>query len=197
LYVWARGWQKSRHTILYSMWSTLAKSPARRPAASVKWYGYKTPYHKRFWSFYSDFFEKLTPRFVFCVRNFVDHHLSAYAMTSKSIEQRATLYHRSLDIYADMKTKFPDQVSLFILDDLADGGVDYVRSALYDDLGIPVGQTTVEQIDPGRRANDSKSKGRVKRDLTRDEREFLKRNADLSEALDALRAGGRIAVRNR
>ena len=91
-----------------------------------------------------------------------------------------------------MKGALGDDVSLFILEDLREGGVDYLREVLFDRLGIPVSADVLARIDPSTPANSSAQKGVEKRSLNDAERAFIAKHPDLVEALEAVRSGQRI-----
>ena len=91
-----------------------------------------------------------------------------------------------------MKEALGDDVSLFILEDLREGGVDYLREVLFDRLGIPVSADVLTRIDPNMPANSSAQKGVEKRSLNDAERAFISKHPDLVEALDAVRSVQRI-----
>lgn len=195
---WETGWQTNRHQLVYALWGTLFKGAFKLPDRPVAWYGYKTPHHERFWPLWRDLFpDDRQPRYVFCIRNFLDQSSSQLAKTPKmTIDRIAANYRQSINTYAEMLAELGDHVSLFVLDDLADGGVDYICQAVFDSFGIPVNRDTLVQIDPGRRVNDGASRGREKRPFTDEERAFLGRNRDLLDALDAVRLGKPIAPDN-
>jgi hypothetical protein len=195
---WERGWEGSRHEMVYAIWATLTKGVFRAPDHPVAWYGYKTPHHERFWPLWRDLFPAdRQPRYVFCTRNFLDHSRSQQAKTpAVTIDKIAAEYRQSVNTYAEMKAALGDHVSLFVLDDLASGGRDYVREVLFDRLSIPVDAETLSRIDPGRPVNDGASMGQSKRPPTDAERSFLERNQDLLTALDAVRLATPIPAEN-
>jgi hypothetical protein len=195
---WSKGWESSRHQMIYAIWGTLIKSVFKPPEHPVDWYGYKTPHHERFWPLWRDLFpDDRQPRYVFCIRNFLDHSRSQQAKTpAVTIERLASEYRQSVNTYADMKAQLGESVSLFVLDDLAPGGIDYVRSTLFDRLGIPVDDDILAGIDPGRPINDGASMGQSKRQYTEEERAFLELNGDLLTALDQIREARPIGALN-
>jgi hypothetical protein len=129
------------------------------------------------------------------MRNFVDHFLSLNSMNEgQSIDLVGRKYRASVARYAEMKAALGADVSLFLLDDLRGGGVDYLRETLFERLGIDVDDRTLSRIDASRRANSTEGAGRPRRkELTADERAFLAKNQDLLEALPALRAARPLA----
>ncbi|CAB4908084.1 unannotated protein [freshwater metagenome] len=187
------GWTTQRRELLYTMWASLPKSvPVALPDHSVGWYGHKTPNHDQFWEFYRDFFGGSGPKYVFCMRGFADNYISRDAIGAKPIAQVAKQYRAAVNRYADMKEALGDDVSLFILEDLREGGVDYLREVLFDRLSIPVSADVLTVIDPHTPANSSAQKGIEKRSLNDAERAFIAKNRDLVEALDAARSAQRI-----
>jgi hypothetical protein len=164
----------------------------------VTWFGHKTPRHDRYWEFYRDFLGDMGPKYVFCMRNFVDHYLSLISMKNyrsmdgaegrPRIDRIALEYRASVARYADMKAALGDSVSLFVLDDLRAGGIDYVRGTLFERLGIEVDDRTLSRIDVARRRNATEAQGSRRKELTAEERAFMEGNPDLMDGLEALRA---------
>jgi hypothetical protein len=187
---WAASWEQSRRALLYALWTSMVKGRQRAARTTIAWFGHKTPRHDRYWEFYRDFLGEVGPKYVFCMRNFVDHYLSMNSMDEGyTIDLVAKKYRASVARYAEMKAALGDDVSLFLLDDLREGGLDYVRETLFERLGIEVDDRALSRIDASRRANSTEGAGRSRRkELTADERAFLDRNDDLLEALQALRA---------
>jgi len=192
---WSTSWENSRRDLLYCIWASMIKGKQRVSGARIAWFGHKTPQHDRYWEFYRNFFGEIGPKYVFCMRNFVDHYLSMASMNeAHSIERVAREYRASVARYAEMKAALGENVSLFILDDLRDGGIDYVRETLFERLGIEADRRTLSRIDVSRQANSTERKGRSRRrELAADESAFLKDNQDLMAALEALRAGRPLA----
>lgn len=192
---WAASWQQSRLPLLYALWLSMVKGKPRLPRATIAWFGHKTPRHDQYWQFYRDFLGEVSPKYVFCMRNFVDHYLSINSMNERqTIHLVASKYRASVARYAEMKATLGDHVSLFILDDLTEGGVDYLRETLFERLGIEVDERTLCRIDASRRANSTEGAGRERRkQLDAAERAFLDKNEDLLEALPALRAARPLA----
>jgi hypothetical protein len=192
---WAASWQQSRRALLYALWTSMVKGRQRPARTTIAWFGHKTPRHDRYWEFYRDFLGDVTPKYVFCMRNFIDHYLSMNSMNERhTIDLVARDYRASVARYAEMKAALGDDVSLFVLDDLSTGGVDYLRDAVFERLGIDVDDQMLSRIDASRRANSTEGAGRSRRrELTVDERAFLDRNQDLLEALQALRAARPLA----
>jgi hypothetical protein len=187
---WAKSWQHSRRALLYALWTSMVKGKQRAGRTVITWFGHKTPRHDRYWEFYRDFLGSVGPKYIFCMRNFIDHYLSMNSMNAgHSIDGVARDYRASVNRYAEMKAALGPDISLFILDDLKKGGVDYLRETLFERLGIEVDDRTLSRIDVSRPANSTEGAGRLRRkDLTADERAFLAKNEDLLEALHALRA---------
>jgi hypothetical protein len=187
---WAASWHYSRHALLYALWTSMVKGRPRAIRTAITWFGHKTPRHDRYWEFYRDFFVDVKPKYVFCIRNFVDHYLSMNSMNERhSIDSIARDYRVSVARYAEMKAALGEDISLFVLDELGEGGVDYLRRTLFEGLGIEVDDRTLSRIDVSRRANSTEGAGRSRRtELSAEERKFLERNTDLLDALQALRA---------
>jgi Sulfotransferase family len=192
------GWENSRRELLYAMWASMLKSLPRESRGPIRWFGHKTPRHDQYWEFYRDFFGDPGPKYVFCMRNFVDHYLSLNSMKeyrntdrvdrARNVHLVAREYRAAVARYADMKAALGDDVSLFILDDLHEGGIDYVRETVFERLGIEVDNPTLSRIDVSRRANSTEGAGAARRtELSADERVFLEKNQDLLDALDAVR----------
>jgi Sulfotransferase family len=192
------GWENSRRNLLYAIWASILKGVPRESRRTIRWFGHKTPGHDEYWEFYRDFFGDSAPRYVFCMRNFVDHYLSFNSLKehrsavpvdrTRNIHVIARDYRASVARYADMKAALKDDVSLFILDDLREGGIDYVRETVFERLGIEVDNRTLSRIDVSRRPNSTEGAGAARRtELSADEHRFLEKNQDLLEALDAVR----------
>jgi hypothetical protein len=192
---WATSWQESRRALLFSLWASMTKGSPRAVGSTMTWFGHKTPRHDQYWEFYRDFLGEAGPKYVFCMRNFVDHFLSLNSMNERqSIGLVGRKYRASVARYAEMKAALGADVSLFLLDDLRGGGVDYLRETLFERLGIEVDDQTLSRIDAARRANSTEGAGRPRRkELTADERAFLAKNEDLLEALPAMRAARPLA----
>lgn len=184
----AERWQQRRPLLLYAMWAAASKHSVERPDGPVRWFGHKTPYHERHWREYGTMLAPLRPKWVVCFRSFESHYLSCEAMNAQGIERRAKLYREAMAHYAEMRAELGSDVALFVLDDLAEGGTGYLRSAVFDSLGIPADDSALGAADPSRPVNASSRRGASKRRLTRDERRFLAGNPDLTGALDSLRA---------
>lgn len=195
---WEWGWQANRHLLIYSIWASLFKGEFKLPDGPVRWYGYKTPHHERFWPLWRDLFPAgMQPKYVYCTRNFIDHYRSQQAKTPKmDIGKIANNYRQSINTYAEMKGELGDSVSLFILDELKDGGVEYVKMVLFDSLGIAAEDEVLSSINPLRPANSSPALGIEKEPLSDEARRFIDRNADLLYAVDAARKGTGIAASN-
>jgi hypothetical protein len=187
---WSTSWENSRRDLLYCIWASTIKGKQRVSRARISWFGHKTPQHDLYWEFYRNFFGEIGIKYVFCMRNFVDHYLSMVSMNqAHSIEGVARQYRASVARYAEMRAALGENVSLFILDDLRDGGIDYVRETLFERLGIEVDRHALSRIDVSRQANSTERKGRLRRrELTADESAFLEDRQDLMGALEALRA---------
>ncbi|MGH6899511.1 MAG: sulfotransferase [Geminicoccaceae bacterium] len=200
------GWENSRRDLLYAIWASILKGTPRASRGTISWFGHKTPRHDQYWTFYRDFFGDTSPKYVFCMRNFVDHYLSMNSLKehrttdrvdrARNIQLIAREYRAAVSRYADMKAALGESVSLFILDDLREGGIDYVRATVFEGLGIEVDNPTLSRIDVSRRANSTEGAGAARRtELTADEHAFLDKNQDLLDALDALRAAGPLVSR--
>jgi Sulfotransferase family len=187
---WAASWQYSRKELIYALWTSMVKGRPRAIRTAKTWFGHKTPRHDQYWKFYKDFLPDARLKYIFCMRNFVDHYLSMNSMNERHrIDLIARDYRVSVARYAEMKAALGEDISLFVLDDLGEGGVDYLRRTLFEGLGIDVDDRTLSRIDVSRRANSTESAGRSRRtELSAEERKFLERNTDLLDALQALRA---------
>jgi hypothetical protein len=201
---WSTSWEQGRRDLLYGLWSTIVKSTARPGSGTLRWFGHKTPRHDQYWEFYRDFFSNHEVKYVFCMRSFIDHYLSMvsiakhrnvnYNPQSNKIKPIAREYRASVTRYAAMKTALGDSVSLFLLDDLRDGGLEYVRVTLFEHLGIAVDEATLARIDAATPANPTVARGSRRTDLTAEEHAFLEQNPDLATAIEALRAARPLAA---
>jgi hypothetical protein len=196
---WSATWENGRRDLLYAIWTSMLKGTPRGTRAPITWFGHKTPRHDRYWEFYRRFVGDIDIKYVFCMRKFVDHYLSmtsivkhrnvnSVPLKQDRIKFIARDYRASVACYADMKLALGDSVSLFLLDDLREGGIDYVRETLFERLGIGVDHRTLARIDVSQRANPTEARGSRRTELTAEEIDFLNRNRDLKEALEALRA---------
>jgi Sulfotransferase family len=192
---WSAAWQASQRELLYCMWASMVKGKQLESTADTAWFGHKTPRHDRYWKFYREVFGEVCPKYVFCMRNFVDHYLSMHSMCQDlSIANVARKFRGSVARYAEMKATLGDNVSLFILDDLREGGIDYVRTTLFEGLDIEVERRALARINVSRQANSTEGHGRTRRrELTADESAYLEVNQDLMEGLDAVRAARPLA----
>ena len=108
---WSNRWNHNRRDLLYGIWSSILKRKAHMPRAGLTWFGHKTPRHDRYWKFYRDFLGDgdMSPKYVFCMRNFVDHYLSVNAMNeAHTIDLVAQEYRASVARYAEMKAALGD-----------------------------------------------------------------------------------------
>ena len=194
---WSTPWNHGRRDFLYAIWGSVTKK-SYEARAIINWFGHKTPRHDRYWKFYQKFIGEIPVKYVFCMRNFVDHYLSMISMkeyrgSPHDIKNIAREYRASVARYAEMKTALGADVSLFVLDDLREGDVDYVRETLFERLGIDVDEATLTRIDVSQRSNPTEARGARRKELTADERVFLDENPDLLEGLVALRAARPLA----
>ena len=192
---WATTWRRSHRDLLYCIWSSILKRKQLGTRDKIEWFGHKTPGHDQYWKFYRDFLGDLRPKYVFCMRNFTDHYLSIKSLNPKhTIFRSAKRYRATVNRYAEMKAELGDNVSLFILDDLRDGGIDYVRTTLFERLDIEVDDLTLARTDVSVKANSTEGHGRSRRqELSADEIAFLEKNQDVLEGLEAVRAARPLA----
>jgi len=132
---WGECWDATKRDFMYSVWANLTKSTRRKSAAETLFYGYKTPGHEFYFDFYNHFFYPIQPKYVCCVRSFVDHFLSVQARWPKrDIRMVSKSYIQSLNQIACMKKQKPDHVILFVLDDYKTRGFQYLRDQVFEPL---------------------------------------------------------------
>ena len=155
----------------------MVKGKQLESTADTAWFGHNTLGMIDIGKFYREFFGEVCPKYVFCMRNFVDHPSMHSMYQDLSIESLARKFRYFVARYAEMKATLGDNVLSFILDDLREGGIDYVRTTLFERLDIEVDDLTLAQINVSRQANSTEGHGRSRRrELTAQESAFLEQN---------------------
>ena len=130
-------WEESKHDFIYGAWTHLAKGKKRKAGSGCLYYGYKSPFHEKYFDFYNAYFHPLRPKYVCCVRSFQGHYFSVKARwPNKHIAWVASRYARSLKRIRYMKESRPDDVLLFFLDEYKEQGFDYLRHRILEPLGL-------------------------------------------------------------
>lgn len=132
-----KNWEQTKHDFMFSAWANLTKSKRKKFDSNCIYYGYKTPFHELYFDTYNDFFEPVRPKYICCVRNFLDHYFSVNARWShRSIIMVSKQYTHSLRQLRYMKEKRPDDVFFFFLDDFKEKGVDLLYEKIFSPLGL-------------------------------------------------------------
>ena len=142
-------WRNSKPEFIFSAWAHLCKSRAQPKRACI-YYGYKSPWHERYFSLYNSYFAPVKPRFVCCIRSFEQHLLSVKARwPNRPTPKIAARYVFSLRQIRRMKENAPDDVILFFLDDYITLGGNYLVEQVFAPLGIDDFSSALEQAARG------------------------------------------------
>jgi len=156
-------WISKRHEAMFSLWANISKGKKKNVSSDCVYYGYKTPFHEHYFDFYNSFFDPVRPKYVCCVRFFLDHYFSVNARwPDVSIIRVARRYTRSLRQLRYMKETRPDDVLLFFLDDYKKTGVEYLREKIFEPLGLEDVSPAIKMAKQGP-ANASANLGLKKR----------------------------------
>lgn len=175
-----RRWRERRSQVVFAMWRAAQRLGSKKEASTdTKIFGYKSPRHEKYWSFYAEIFARSTPTFVYCIRRFSEHYLSCAARwPRRSIEGRARDYLSSFERYREMRASSAVRVVPFVLDKLGEGGKSYLADVLTqvdESFGA-----IAESIDIGRRANSSEMLGFQRRHaLDDEERAFIRAHPEI------------------
>lgn len=131
------GWDETKRDFMYAAWANLAKGRRRKAGKDCIFYGYKSPFHEKYFDFYNAFFDPVRPRYVCCVRSFLGHYYSVQARwPDRNIARVARRYVRSMDQIRRMKQERPEDVLLFFLDDYKAQGFAYLCEKIFEPLGL-------------------------------------------------------------
>lgn len=177
-----RNWVRKKPALIYAMWANASQSRRVVPDRKCRYFGYKRPNNEFYFDFYERHFSERKPRYVYCVRNFVDNYLSIVSRwPDRSIEQVAEDYLSSLEQYNKIKLAAPDRVMLFNLDDHIRHGVPYIERNVLGKLEIPIDDEVRARLATLGAVNETdKLSGVVRRrHLSSDEQKFIDANANL------------------
>lgn len=93
----AKNWEQTKHDFMFSVWANLTQGKRRKIGKNLLFYGYKTPFHEIFFDQYNKFFEPVRPKYICCIRSFIDHYFSVHARwPERNILQVAKRFSHSL-----------------------------------------------------------------------------------------------------
>lgn len=185
---WLKNWDSTKCDFMFAAWANLTKSKRRPSQTNCLYYGYKTPRHEFYFDFYNSFFHPIRPRYICCVRSFVDHCLSVQARwPKKSLFRVSKEYIQSLRQIRYMKKQRPNEVILFILDDYKKAGAQYLTEHLFIPLGLDDVDQAIRKAGQGA-VNTAKQLGvKKKKKLSPSQQLFLQLVAWPLKEFDSLR----------
>ncbi|MFP4573778.1 MAG: hypothetical protein ACLFNW_12500 [Desulfobacterales bacterium] len=131
------GWDASKYDFMFAAWANLTKGRRKKAGKNCIFYGYKSPFHEKYFDFYNEFFHPVRPKYVCCVRSFPGHYFSVNARwPDRSVARVARRYVTSLNQLRYIKEKRPEDVLFFFLDDYKARGFEYLREKILDPLGL-------------------------------------------------------------
>ncbi len=171
---WLENWDLTKRDFMFAAWANLTKSKRRPSQSNCLYYGYKTPRHEFYFDFYNSFFHPIRPRYICCVRCFIDHFLSVQARWPKINMCRVTKdYISSLRQIRYMKNERPNEVILFFLDDYKEVGAQYLTEHLFVPLGLDNIEQAIRKARQGA-VNTAKQLGvKKKKNLSKSQQFFL------------------------
>lgn len=183
----SENWDFTKRDFMFAAWANLTQGKRKKITSDCLFYGYKTPFHEMYFDFYNAFFAPIRPKYVCCVRLFIDNYLSVHARwPEKSIVSVAKKYVQSLRQLRYMKETRPDDVFFFFLDDYKKIGFQYLRERIFDPLGLSDLVAAKRKAEQGP-ANASVQKGVQKRNqLNRMQMLLLKIYPHALQAYDSL-----------
>ena len=135
---------------MFDAWAGLSKGRRRKSEKECIYYGYKTPFHERYFNFYNSLFHPTRPKYICCVRCFNDHYFSVKARwPERNIATISNRYVRSLRRIRHMKQQRPDDVFIFFLDDYKEIGFQYLRDRIFEPLGLDKLSAAIKKADQG------------------------------------------------
>ena len=147
---WAQNWDLTKRDYMFAVWATLNKSRILKADTECVFFGYKTPFHEKYFDFYNAFFHPAQPQYICCVRSFPEHLLSVQARWPKRIMPYiAFRYIMSLRQLRHMKEKRPGQVLFFFLDDFKKMGNRYLSEKIFKPLGLEDITSAIRKADQG------------------------------------------------
>jgi len=190
-----KNWSITKRDFMFAAWANLNKGKRKKPDENCVFYGYKTPFHEKYFDFYNTFFDPIQPKYVCCVRGFIDHYLSVQARwpavqarwPERNILFVAWKYVQSLRQLRYMKAQRPNDVLLFFLDDYKKIGFQYLRDRIFSPLGLYKLEAAQRRAAKGA-VNTAEQKGvQKKTQLTILQALYLKTNPQALQAYDLLR----------
>jgi len=150
---------------MFAVWANLQKGKRREAGDDCRYFGYKTPYHEKYFDFYNTFFDPVQPIYICCIRRFEDHLLSVQARwPGRGIAYVALRYILSLRRIRLMKEKRPDRVLLFFLDDYKAQGSSYLHEKIFVPLELKDVRAAVKRAELGP-VNTSVKHGCLRKDM--------------------------------
>ncbi len=157
-------WDHKKREYMFASWAGLSKGKVENYDSQCLFYGYKTPFHERYFDFYNKFFHPVHPKYICCVRSFPDHLLSVQARWPKRIMPYIALrYIMSLRQLRYMKMKASDHVFFFFLDDYKVSGTGYLQQRIFEPLGLVDVAGAIRKAEQGP-VNTSAQRGVNKKD---------------------------------
>jgi hypothetical protein len=170
----ATNWHAKKRQYMFWAWATVSKSSLKAFAGS-RYYGYKSPYHEKYFQFYNEFFGTQRPKYVCCIRSFRQHLLSVQARwPRRSIAYIAMRYTMSLRQVWRMKQARPADVICFFLDDYIARGAEYLIEELFMPLELDEFDGALKKAAQGP-ANSSSQLGVSRKDALTPAQEFFLR----------------------
>lgn len=146
----AQNWDLAKREFMFASWATLNKNKPRKSDKDSIYFGYKTPFHEKYFDFYNNYFYPNQPEYICCIRSFPGHLLSVQARWPKRITPYiAFRYIMSLRQIRSMKEKKPDQVLLFFLDDYKKIGNRYLSEKIFKPLGLEDIEPAIRKAEQG------------------------------------------------
>jgi len=184
----ADSWECTKHDFMFAAWGNLTQGRRRESDTSCIYYGYKTPFHEKYFDFYNAFFDPVRPKYVCCIRSFIDHYFSVSARwPERTIHLISRRYINSLRQISYMKKQRPDAVLLFFLDDYKEIGMPYPHQRIFMPLGLEKVDRAEKKAMKGP-ANASEQMGFQKRsNLTWRQELYLKLSPEPMRLYDGLK----------
>lgn len=130
-------WDASKRDFMFASWANLTKGKKIKVESQTRFFGYKTPFHERYFDFYNNFFYPVHPVYICCIRSFPEHLLSVQARWPKRVIAYVALrYVMSLRQLRYMKEKSSEHVLFFFLDEYKQTGSKYLKKKIFDPLEL-------------------------------------------------------------
>lgn len=181
-------WLEKRPELMACLWRFLGKDKIKDVSGAVQYFGYKTPFHERYFHQYQEYFNGRRVVCVYCIRNFRDHYLSVKARwPDRNIKQTAKRYLESLEVFFRIQRDMPDQVFPFVLELSGLYGVHYIEKALIEPLGLEMVPEFAAGVNPHRKANSTEKLGKIRPTLTNREAKYIEKHPRLDDQYRAIR----------